>query len=150
MVRARAYQDALRDRDIPLDKQLLQHGDFSPSSGHRVVSEMFTKGVQFDAIFAANDQMAIAAMKVILKRGLRIPEDVAVAGFDNLVMASMVTPSLTTVQYPIYQMGYRAMQMLVECARGQDGPRKVELETKLMVRQSTDHTQTADWDLQFW
>ena len=150
MVRAQGYQDALRDHDIPFDKQLMQHGDFSTSSGHRVVSEMFTKGVKFDGIFAANDQMAIAAMKVMLQHGLRIPEDVAVAGFDNLVVASMVTPSLTTVQYPVYQMGYRAMQMLVDCARGEEGPRKVQLETKLMVRQSTDQSQTPDWDLQFW
>jgi DNA-binding LacI/PurR family transcriptional regulator len=150
MVRAQGYLDALRDHDIPFDKQLMQYGDFSTSSGHRVVSEMFTKGVKFDAISAANDQMAIAAMKVLLQHGLRIPEDVAVAGFDNLVLASMVTPSLTTVQYPVYQMGYRAMQMMVDSARGEEGPRKVQLETKLMIRQSTDPSQIPDWDLQFW
>jgi len=149
-VRAQGYQDALRDHDIPFDKQLMQCGDFSTSSGHRVVSEMFTKGVKFDAVFAANDQMAIAAMKVLLQHGLHIPEDVAVAGFDNLVLASMVTPSLTTVQYPVYQMGYRAMQMMVDSARGEEGPRKVQLETKLMIRQSTDPSQIPDWDLQFW
>lgn len=149
-MRESAFLRVLLDRGIPFDQRLLLRGDFSPLSGFGVVKELLDKGVEVDGIFAANDQMAIGAMKALAEAGRRIPEDVAVAGFDNLSVSSLVTPGLTTVQYPIYQIGYRAAQAIAEALNGGQPARDVQLEYRLIVRSSTKPGSSSGWNLQGW
>lgn len=149
-LRIQGYRMALLDNGIPYDERLLLEGDFSPISGYAAMNDLLGKGIAVSAVFSANDQMAIGAMKAILRNGLRIPEDIAVVGFDNLNVSSLVTPGLTTIHYPIYQMGYCAMRNIVDARRGKEVQKKTTLGTKLIIRRSSDPTQVDDWELNKW
>ena len=149
-LRIQGYRMALLDHGIEYDENLLLEGDFTPISGFATMSELLTKGIAVDAVFGANDQMAIGAMKAILKSGIRIPEDIAVVGFDDLNVSSLVSPGLTTVHYPIYQMGYGAMSNIVDVCRGKEVKKHVYLNAKLIVRGSTDFSKEDDWSLNKW
>lgn len=149
--REEAFLRALMDSGIPFDQRLLLRGDFSPLSGYGVVRELLDKGIRVDGIFAANDQMAIGAMKALNGSGLRIPQDVAVAGFDNLSVSSLVTPGLTTVQFPIYQMGYQAARIIADRLDGKTPPQSIRLESRIIIRDSTQPGKNpSDWNLQGW
>lgn len=149
-IRAQGYRKAMEDAGLEPDKRWLMMGDFTPLSGFGLVQELLGKGIDIDAIYASNDQMAIGAIKAIRKFGLKVPQDIAVAGFDNLKFSSLITPGITTIQYPVYQMGFQAMQMIALLEAGQSVAQKVKLNTRLIVRQSTDAAVLEDWDLQEW
>jgi len=149
-VRTKGYRMALLDHGIPIDEHLILKGDFSPLSGYAAMDEFFAKGLKATAVFSANDQMAVGAIKAIRMQGLSVPEDVAVAGFDNLFVSSLIEPNLTTVQYPIYQMGYLAVRILSDRRQGLKPPLKTRLNARLIVRRSTDPAQFDDWNLQKW
>lgn len=150
LVRTKGYRMALLDRGIPVDEHLILKGDFSPISGYAAMDEFLSKGLKATALFSANDQMAVGAIKAIQRQGLRVPEDMAVVGFDNLFVSSLIEPNLTTVQYPIYQMGYMAVRILSDHCQGQKPPLKTRLNARLIVRRSSDPTQQDDWNLQKW
>ncbi|MDO4546778.1 MAG: LacI family DNA-binding transcriptional regulator [Clostridia bacterium] len=149
-IREQGYCQALEERGIAPDEHLILRGDFSPISGYAAMSELLAKGIPATAVFSANDQMAVGAIKAITTQGLRVPEDIAVAGFDNLTISSLISPGLTTVQYPIYQMGYLAMSNLARSRAGEDITRLTKLNARLVVRRSTDKRQIDDWNLQKW
>jgi LacI family repressor for deo operon, udp, cdd, tsx, nupC, and nupG len=90
------------------------------------------------AVFAANDLDAIGAIKAVKEKGFRIPEDIAVIGFDDIQLASYTEPTLTTVRQPIYEMGTTAISLLVQLIEGKkEVPLKVELPTQLIIRESS-------------
>lgn len=149
-VREQAFLQAVRDAGLDFDERLLLRGDFSPLSGFGVVQTLLGRGIAVDGVFAANDQMAIGAMKALSDAGRRIPEDVKVAGFDNLAVSSLVTPGLTTVQFPIYQMGYQAAHALAETLDGKNPMHDILLPSRLIVRGSTVAGAPADRNLQDW
>lgn len=149
-LRIQGYRMALLDHSIKYDENLLLEGDFTPITGFAMMNELLAKGIEVDAVFSANDQMAIGAMKAILKSGIRIPEDIAVVGFDDLNVSSLVSPGLTTVHYPIYQMGYGAMRNIVDTCQGKEVKNHVHLNARLVVRRSSDPTQVDDWSLNKW
>ena len=92
---------------------------------------------ELDAVFAANDLMAFGAMRTLRSAGRRVPEDVAVIGFDDLPAAALTHPPLTTVHQPLYEMGRTAALMLMAAVRGETIERRVEIPTTLTVRGST-------------
>ncbi|GAL02092.1 ribose operon repressor [Photobacterium aphoticum] len=94
------------------------------------------ESLNFDAIFAGSDLMAIGAMKAVLEKGLTIPADIAIAGFDNIPNSDMLPVGLTTVNTPINQLGVEAANMLINIIEDKATPRKIELDTDLMIRQS--------------
>lgn len=149
-LRIQGYRMALLDNGIECDENLILEGDFTPISGFANMNELLMKGIEVDAVFSANDQMAIGAMKAILKAGIRIPEDIAVVGFDDLSVSTLVTPNLTTVHYPIYQMGYGAMRNIVDVCQGKEVENHVHLNARLVVRRSSDPSQADDWGLNKW
>ena len=96
------------------------------------------KKIDFDSVFCGNDLIAIGAMKAIKELGLRIPEDIGIMGFDNIYIASVVTPSLSTVNQPNYKMGYKAAELLINFIKNPSKPDdEVVLETELIIREST-------------
>lgn len=149
-IRAKGYRDALLDGGISVDERLIVQGDFSPISGYAAMDEFFNKGLSASALFCANDQMAVGAIKAMRKHGLRVPEDVAVVGFDNLFVSSLIEPNLTTVQYPIYQMGYLAVRLMSDQGSVKTSTSKIKLKARLIVRRSSQPDQIDDWDLQKW
>jgi methyl-accepting chemotaxis protein/DNA-binding LacI/PurR family transcriptional regulator len=135
-IRFTAYTDSLAELGIPLDQRLIVPGDFSVESGREAIRQLLERNVEFEAVVAANDNMAMGAMAYLQEHGRRVPYDVAVAGFDDAQEASIATPPLTTVRQPQRDMGRRAVELALTGARGDKVPREVLLRTELVVRQS--------------
>ena len=130
------YLDTLKKHGLPFDEELVYEGDFTVYAGVKAVHELLDKrDVKFDALGAANDEMALAAMEELQKRGFRIPEDIAVIGFDNVEKAHYCSPSLTTVAQPIYEQAYKAVELACELING-SAPHNVSLPTSVIVRES--------------
>ena len=111
-------------------------GDFFEESGARAVKDLLAQGVRFDAIFAANDNMAIGALEALRKAGVRVPEDVALAGFDDIPLAKHV--GLTTVRVRIAELGERALQRLFAILADEDEGGEELHRPELVVRATTD------------
>ena len=136
--RLSGYRSALRTHHLTDEPGLVYEGDFLQSDGYTGASTFLDLPKPPTAIFASNDLMAMGAMDAIRNRGLRIPDDVSVVGFDNIQQSAMVYPSLTTVQQPLEQMGRVATQILLGILNnpGRDADR-IELPTELIIRNST-------------
>jgi len=135
--RLAGYAAALSDRDIQVDPLLIRTGDFFRPQGFAGAQALLDLPQPPSAIFASNDEMAFGVMEAVRVRGLRIPDDISVIGFDDISQASLVHPELTTVRQPMEQMGRRATQMLLELiADPQQMMGRVTLPTTLVVRGS--------------
>jgi LacI family transcriptional regulator len=135
--RLRGYQSALEESGIAADASMLMQGDFSELSGHRAVHELLTLGQRPTAIFAANDSMAIGALSALRENGLRVPDDMAVAGFDDIPLARYMNPPLSTVHVDISQLGERAAALLlVSLQKGNRSHEQLRLPTTLVIRAS--------------
>lgn len=135
--RQQAWRDALRDAGLTPGPVVA--GNWSSESGATGMVELLTRDPDLDAIFAANDQMALGAMSELHARGISIPEQVAVVGFDGLEEADFFTPSLTTVRQPLRELGKLAVRELLATIRGDASARTVHaltLATELVVRAS--------------
>lgn len=120
---------------VPPEKQLVAAGDYDQESGARAMRELLKTGEAIDGVFAANDEMALGAMRVAADAGLRIPEDIRFVGVDDFGLAEVVTPSLTTVRVPARQMGSAAAGLLFATMNGDDLDSQV-LDVSLVERAS--------------
>jgi LacI family transcriptional regulator len=112
-------------------------GDFTESSGHAAGLRILAMRPRPTAIFAANDSMAIGALSAFREDGLRVPEDIALVGFDDIPIARFLTPPLTTVRVEIAELGRRAVNHVVSALAGTDGSKKKDvIKTTLVVRES--------------
>lgn len=140
-LRRLGVEDAFRDRGLNPSAILSTHGDYSVESGELAVSRLLDQSNQtlpFTAVFAANDRMAIGAMRSLKRRGIRIPFDVEVVGFDDIETARLVEPALTTVAQPAFAMGRESAQLLFCLIEGKVPPKRtIVLEPTLVVREST-------------
>lgn len=135
--RLAGYRAALRTYHIPVADELIYEGTFFQPDGHTGASLLLDLPNPPTVIFASNDVMAMGAMDAIRNRGLRIPDDVSVVGFDNIPQASLVRPALTTVEQPLEKMGRVATQMLLELLEHPESKvQRIELPTKLIIRDS--------------
>jgi diguanylate cyclase (GGDEF)-like protein len=135
--RYRVYRDVLAERGVPLDPQLIAVGHFQQESGKAAVDVLFGQRGQLpQAIVAASDSMALGAIEGLAARGLRVPDDVAVVGFDDVEEARYVSPPLTTVRQPLEEQGRRAAELLLGKIAGRPTPEQVVLHTELVTRSS--------------
>ena len=133
--RIEGYRRAMRHAGFP-NEGLIVHGDFDKAGGVAAAGELLDRGV--DAIFCANDATAAGALETIRARELTIPDDIALAGFDDLEFAAHLDPPLTTVRQGVRQQGSGAALALFGLMSDPDaGPRRVILPTELVIRQST-------------
>jgi DNA-binding LacI/PurR family transcriptional regulator len=133
--RTAGWRDAMARADLAAG-DLLVEGDFHESSGRAAALELLDRDV--DAIFCANDAMAAGALETIRARGLSVPDDVALAGFDDLEFATRLDPPLTTIRQGVQEQGAEAARMLLHLLRDKaGGPRRIILPTELVVRGST-------------
>ena len=132
------YSQALSEHQIPLQEILIRGGDYTEAGGYQGMKELLNLSNRPCAVFAANDLMAMGAMIAIREAGLRIPEDIAIAGFDDIPAARLVNPPLTTVTQFQDQIGRRATQMLLDRINGvaPQEMRVVEMPHQLIIRQS--------------
>jgi len=137
-LREAGYRDALLAAGVPVDEALIELGAFDPDIARQAAHRLLSLPDRPTAIFAANDLSAITAMEVASERGLHVPADLSVVGFDNVPESALATPALTTVEQPIRQMGQRAMELLVRLIRAEPvETTHIRLATRLVPRQST-------------
>jgi LacI family transcriptional regulator len=134
--RLEGYRRAITEAGLRPDPALIVTGDFEEPSGYDGVRTLFARRTRFSAVFAGNDQMAYGALLALHRRGLRVPEDVSVVGFDDQRGASFTTPPLTTVRQPAAQMGRAAAEGILRVLRGEPLALPV-FSTELIVREST-------------
>jgi len=131
------YRRALEERGIPWDAALTARGDFRCRGGYDAMRELLALDDRPTAVFACNDLMAMGAICAASKRGLRVPQDLAIIGCDDIALASFTNPSLTTVAHPKREMGRVAVDMLVRRIEDRDlRPTKRVLPTELVIRDS--------------
>lgn len=112
-------------------------GGFTEAGGYHAALELLRRRERPTAVFCANDSMAVGVLSALRGAGLRVPEDVAVAGFDDIPIARYLSPGLSSVQVDVHRLGARAIEMLCQAIAGDDGPPKQELlATELVVRRS--------------
>ncbi|HXH63044.1 MAG TPA: LacI family DNA-binding transcriptional regulator [Gemmatimonadales bacterium] len=137
--RLKGYRAGLREAGIAPDAALEEAGDFSDTSGFRAALDLLTLNPRPTALFAANDAMAIGAVSALRESGVRVPEDVAVAGFDDIPMARYMHPPLTTVRVDIAALGERAATRLLEAVtnRRRHKKRREVVPVTLVIRASS-------------
>jgi len=134
--RLAVYREALDRHGMPYDPELVAYGDFTLAAGIEAARAALTRGAEFDAFVAANDGMALGALQVFRERGVRVPEQVSVTGFDDLVLARFVDPPLTTIRQPIERMAALSVELLVEQLAGNAVPEVIELPVEVVRRRS--------------
>ncbi|TET85154.1 MAG: LacI family transcriptional regulator [Anaerolineales bacterium] len=130
------YRESLASHNIPFDPELIGFGGFNREQAESVVNKWLSDGLEFDAVFSGDDEAAIGVLTALKLAGKRVPEDVAVVGFDDTYLAQYLTPPLTTVRAPIEQVGREAIRLLVRLIQGDKTEPIVLLPTELMIRQS--------------
>jgi LacI family transcriptional regulator len=139
--RVQGYKQALKAAGIPFDPALVVEGHFSSRSGYLGMKQLIKTGV--DAVFAASDTTAYGAIQAVREAGLRVPQDIALVGFDDLPRARETEPPLTTIRQPIQEKGYRAANLLFDLLDGKaEGPRQILLPSQLVIRASSQPDQT--------
>ncbi|NEE02193.1 LacI family DNA-binding transcriptional regulator [Phytoactinopolyspora halotolerans] len=135
--RLAGYREAHRAQGLPVDEALIEHGDFSYDSGVAAMRQLLSRRPDLDAVFAAADLMAAGALRTLRESGRRVPDDVAVVGFDDSGVARQTDPTLTTVRQPIEEMGREMAHLLVTRISGAPAERTaLVLDTSLVIRES--------------
>jgi LacI family transcriptional regulator len=129
------YERALEDAGLSVDERLIVQGDFREESGILALEMLLTRGVAFSAIFVGNDQMAQGVQLALYRRGMRIPEEVSIVGYDDQPNSAFCRPPLTTVQQPTFEMGRAAADAILALLQ-QTEVSSPELSSQLIVRES--------------
>ena len=136
------YKHILKWKRLPIKEEYIRQVDNTIEGGYLGAKKMMVKDPP-DAIFTTSDFIAYGAMDAIKDNGLRVPEDIAVAGFGNYRMSNLVEPKLTTVELPFHKMGIYGARLLFDLIEGEDKndskPRQIILQTKLRIRKSCGH-----------
>lgn len=136
--RLRGYRAALKEAGISPRDALIRCGQFTEAGGYAATMSLLTESVRPTAIFAANDSMAIGALSALRESGIRVPEDISVAGFDDIPLSRYMDPPLSSVKVPIAELGARAVDMLLNAIAHKNSHkrRRERLCTSLVIRSS--------------
>lgn len=135
--RVKGYYQALNLHEIPIDGVLIQEGNFSVKSGYETMLKLLALEAPPSAVFATNDEMAVGAIKAIKQKGLSVPKDISVIGFDDIPLCELIETELTTIVQPKYDMGYQAMRMMLSIInKGNLTRKQIVLPHRLMVRKT--------------
>lgn len=118
MNRLQGYKLALEDAGIPFDPDLVAHADFHEPGGVLAINQLLASRRSFTAVFASNDQTAYGIQLALSRHGIRVPDDISVVGFDDLLVSSYMVPPLTTIKQPVNEMGAAAAKALVAMING--------------------------------
>ena len=136
--RLKGYMRALESEDIAYDEKLMFEGEFTSDWGYKSINEAIKEHIEFDGIFCGNDLIAMGVIKELKNHKLKVPDDIGVVGFDDIYMAVMIEPELTTVRQPTYKMGYKAAELLINTLENiKIDKNDYLLKTKLIIRNST-------------
>lgn len=139
--RLESYRRTLEDAGLPADRALVRQGNYSAASGFAAMRSLLAERPYPTALFAGNDTLALGALAALHQHGLRVPEDLAVVGYDDIPTAAYTAPPLTTVRAPATEQGRLAGEMVLNLIEGQPvGTPRVLLDTELVVRSSCGAT----------
>ncbi len=149
VLRRAGVQTTLSTLGLSLDPELDKIARFTRRTGCEAMTEILATRKEFDALVIANDTMALGALSILHKHGIRVPEDVRVTGFDDIPAAQFHSPSLSTIRQPIEEMSQRAVDMLLNMIAGEEVPRVTEVPPTLARRQSCGCSLTRRETLRF-
>ena len=133
--RLEGYKKALKEHGIPLDDMMVSVGDIDVEDGYERTKQMLEKNLDFTAIFAYNDMMAFGAMQAVKEKGLRIPEDIGLVGYDDISFSSLISPSLSTIRLKKQELGTESVKLLLSRINGsREKMKKIMLNVELIVR----------------
>ena len=133
--RLEGYKKALNKYRISLDESLISVGDINIEDGYERTKQMLEKNLDFSAIFAYNDMMAFGAMQAIKEKGLRIPEDIGLVGYDDIPFSSLISPALTTIRLKKQDLGVESVKLLFSRINGnRKKTKKIMLDVELITR----------------
>jgi LacI family transcriptional regulator len=135
--RYKAYMDIMKKHGIPIRNEYILKGEFQKSNTILEVTRMVNSNKLPTAIFSCNDDMALTAINILKARGIKVPDDMSIIGFDDIAIASQVNPALTTVNVPIFDMAKKAVDSVIYAVESGDKSQSlVSLPTKLIIRDS--------------
>lgn len=134
--RERGYREALETHNIAFRPELVAVGRFDEDEAFIAVQRLLSDSIEFDAMFTGDDDSAIGAIRALKMAGRRVPQDVAVVGFDDVPVAHYLSPPLTTVRAPIEAIGHEAVRQLVQLMNGQQADSLTLMPTELVIRES--------------
>jgi LacI family repressor for deo operon, udp, cdd, tsx, nupC, and nupG len=135
--RLRGYQQAMMSHDLQIEPAYIQEGSQGLQSGYNQMIRLLSLEHPPTAVFVFNDEMAIGAIKAIKDNRMIVPDDIAITAFDNLEISSLLEPSLTTIDQPKYEMGKKAMILLLKLLNGENlNQKKYVMQDKLIIRES--------------
>ena len=136
-VRLRAFKTELHSLNLPFHTNLVAYGSHSYEGGRQAIQEIIHRGEKFTAVIASNDRSAMGVLEGLRKNGFVVPQDVALIGFDDRLEARALVPSLTTVHYPMFGLGYQAVELLLKAINGESVIQElVRIPTRLVIRES--------------
>ena len=135
-LRFEGYKKALSHNELEYDPKFMEIGEYTFESAFDAMNRLLNKNLELTAVFVTTDVMAIGAAKAILSRGLRIPEDISVVGFDGIDYSKYFHPSITTVMQPVEQMGEKSIDLLFDLIRNKKEHEHIVFETELLERES--------------
>ncbi|TFG90441.1 MAG: LacI family transcriptional regulator, partial [Candidatus Atribacteria bacterium] len=135
--RLEGYKKALDKYRISLDESLISVGDINIEDGYERTKQMLEKNLEFTAIFTYNDMMAFGSMQAIKEKGLRIPEDIGLVGYDDIQFSSLISPSLTTIRLKKQELGIESVKLLFSrINREHKKTKKIMLDVELQIRET--------------
>lgn len=135
--RLAGYRKGLAEANYPFIPELVVHGDGKPEGGGQAMEQLLTLSSPPTAVFCYNDMSALGALRLLHGRGIKVPEDMSLVGFDDLAIASYTCPLLTTVSQPKQQMGRMAMEIMIKLLSRSDSRTNIKVEGELIIREST-------------
>jgi signal transduction histidine kinase/DNA-binding LacI/PurR family transcriptional regulator/AraC-like DNA-binding protein len=136
-VRLQAFERELHSLNLPFNPNLVAYGSHHYEGGRQAIHEIISRGEKFTAVIASNDRSAIGVLDGLRQNGFMVPQDIALIGFDDRLEARALVPSLTSVHYPMFGLGYQAVELLLRAIRGESVVNElVHIPTRLVVRES--------------
>lgn len=138
--RYEGYMKAHREFDIEPTSNHLYEGEYTSEYGERIVNQLIQSGITFDGLFCGNDLIALGALKVLKANQISVPDQVGIVGFDDVYLSQLVTPELSTVHQPIYELGYKSAELLIKISMSKETKQKEVrklLQSSLVVRGTT-------------
>lgn len=153
--RISGYIGTMDANELEVDvTKMVAYGDYSHQSGYKAMCELVEKCPNLDGVFCGNDQMAVGALKALMKYGIRVPEDVKIIGYDDTFVSTITHPAITTIHVPKVSTGAKAAELLIsriEAGRIDNYvPVGIKMEGHLVVRESTVLGSPDDWQLTNW
>jgi DNA-binding LacI/PurR family transcriptional regulator len=134
--REKGYREALSSHSIPFDPKLVEVGGFEEDQAFVAIQKLLADGIEFDAVFAGDDDASIGVYRALKQAGRLIPQDVAVVGFDDVQFSRYLSPALTTVRAPIEEVGREAVRQLAKLINGEQAEALTLMRTELVIRES--------------